>query len=50
MIKFIQLRERLMYSGRPMLPATKKPETTIKKASTAGHKKFQKRAGRKINQ
>lgn len=49
-IKFIQLRERLMYSGRPMLPATKKPETTVKKATTAGHKTFQKRASRKIKQ
>lgn len=44
------LWEALMYSGKPMLPRTKKPETTVKSATTAGHKTFQKRAKRKIQQ
>lgn len=47
---FRQLREGLMYQGKPMLPKTKKPETTVKKATTSGHKTFQKRASRKIDQ
>lgn len=44
------LEEALMYSGKPMLPKTKKPEQTVKKATTSGHKTFQKRASRKIGQ
>jgi len=44
------LWEALMYSGKPMLPKTKKPEATVKKATTSGHKTFQKRASRKIGQ
>jgi len=47
---FRQLRESLMYSGKPLLPRTKKPETTVKSATTSGHKTFQKRASRKIKQ
>ena len=45
-----ELEEALMYQGKPSLPKTNKPETTIKTASTGGHKKFQSRAGRKIKQ
>lgn len=44
------LEEALMYSGKPLLPKTKKPEQTVKKATTSGHKTFQKRASRKIGQ
>jgi hypothetical protein len=47
---FKQLREGLMYQGKPLMPQTKKPETTIKSATPSGHKKYQKRAGRKIDQ
>lgn len=47
---FKQLREGLMYQGKPMLPKTKKPEQTVKKATVGGHKTFQKRASRKIGQ
>jgi hypothetical protein len=47
---FKELREGLMYQGKPMLPKTKKPEQTVKKASVSGHKTFQKRASRKIGQ
>jgi len=48
---FRELRqEALMYSGKPMLPRTKKPEATVKKATVSGHKTFQKRASRKIGQ
>jgi len=42
------LWEALMYSGKPLMPRTKKPETTVKSATTGGHKTFQKRAKRKI--
>ncbi len=42
--------EALMYSGKPGLPQTKKPETTVKSSTTKGHKTFQKRASRKIGQ
>jgi hypothetical protein len=44
------LWEALMYSGKPLMPKTKKPEATVKKATTGGHKTFQKRASRKIGQ
>jgi len=44
------LWEALMYSGKGILPKTKKPETTVKSATTSGHKTFQKRAKRKIDQ
>ena len=44
------LWEALMYSGKPLMPKTKKPETTVKSATTSGHKTFQKRAKRKIHQ
>jgi hypothetical protein len=48
---FRQLRlEGLMYQGKPLMPKTKKPETTVKSATTGGHKTFQKRASRKIGQ
>lgn len=47
---FKQLREGLMYQGKPMLPKTKKPENTVKSSTTSGHKTFQKRASRKIGQ
>jgi len=48
--KEFRMTEGLMYQGRPMLPKTKKPETTVKSATTGGHKTFQKRASRKIGQ
>lgn len=44
------LKEALMFQGKPSLPKTKKPETTVKSATTGGHKTFQKRASRKIGQ
>ena len=48
--QFYTMLEGLMYSGKPMLPKTKKPEQTVKKATVGGHKTFQKRASRKIDQ
>jgi hypothetical protein len=48
--EFRQMIEGLMYQGKPQLPKTKKPETTVKSATTSGHKTFQKRASRKIGQ
>lgn len=42
--------EGLMYQGKASLPRTKKPEATVKSATTSGHKTFQKRASRKIGQ
>jgi len=48
--EFMNMLEGLMYQGKPMLPKTKKPEQTVKSATTGGHKTFQKRASRKIGQ
>jgi hypothetical protein len=48
--EFRSMLEGLMYQGKPMLPKTKKPEQTVKKATVDGHKTFQKRASRKIGQ
>jgi hypothetical protein len=48
--QFRQMVEGLMYQGKARLPSTKKPETTVKSATTGGHKTFQKRASRKIGQ
>jgi hypothetical protein len=48
--QFRQMVEGLMYQGKASLPKTKKPENTVKSATTGGHKTFQKRASRKIGQ